>query len=109
MRRQSGDSESPTLEYVNLTARLVVQAPGGQRHDFPLNKPEIVIGRSQDCDLVLDYPYISRLHARIERDRESYTLIDGGSTNGTHINGRRINEMQVLSRGDQIALGEILL
>jgi len=92
-----------------MTARLVVQAPGGQRHDFPLDRPAIVIGRSQECDLVLDYPYISRRHTRIERNRDEYTVIDSGSTNGTHVNGRRVNEMQVLSTGDEIALGEITI
>jgi len=90
-----------------MTARLVVQAPGGQRHDFPLAKPTTVIGRSQDCDLVLDYPYISRRHTRIERQRDDYTAVDFGSTNGTHVNGRRINEVQVLTPGDEIVLGEI--
>src|SRR5574341_50050 len=96
-------------EAERMPARLVVQAPGGQRHDFPLEKPATTIGRTQDCDLVLDYPYISRRHARIERNREEYTVVDGGSTNGTHVNGRRINEMQVLSAGDEIALGEITI
>jgi class 3 adenylate cyclase len=91
------------------SAKLVVQAPGGQRHDFPLLAPAVTIGRSAQCDLVLDYGFVSRQHSRIERTKDSYLLIDCGSTNGTYINGRRIGEMQLLTSGDEIAIGDVVI
>jgi len=59
--------------------------------------------------LVLDYPYISRKHATIERTRQDYVLEDLGSTNGVEINGRRVSGMQVLAIGDQIQIGEVTI
>jgi class 3 adenylate cyclase len=90
-----------------MTERLVVRVPGGQHHDFPLDAPVVSIGRAPDCDLVLDYPYISRVHARIERQGKDYLLVDSGSTNGTFVNGRRVEQMQMLASGDEIAMGDI--
>lgn len=92
-----------------MAGKLVVQAPGGQRHEFPLTKAVTTIGRGQDADLVLDYEYISRLHAKVERTREGYIIIDCESTNGTEINGRRLTGQQVLASGDDIQFGEIRL
>ena len=90
-----------------MTAKLVVQGPGGQYHDFPLRQRVTTIGRAPSCDLVLEYGYMSRLHARLEWTESGYVVVDAGSTNGTSVNGRRISEMQLLSSGDEISMGEI--
>jgi pSer/pThr/pTyr-binding forkhead associated (FHA) protein len=74
-----------------MDAKLVIQAPDGQRHDFPLRAAVITIGRGAGCDLVLDYDYVSRLHARIEKTEDGYMLVDCQSTNGTFVNGRRVS------------------
>ena len=92
-----------------MTAKLVAQAPGGQRHDFPLTAPVTTLGRSSACDLVLDYNYVSRQHARLEKTKDGYLIEDGGSTNGTFVNGRRISGQQMLASGDQIDIGELSL
>jgi FHA domain/Transcriptional regulatory protein, C terminal len=92
-----------------MAERLSVQLPGGQQHDFPLTKAVTTIGRSPECDLVLDYAYVSRLHTKIEKSRNGWTVIDCGSINGTVVNGRRISEAQVLAPEDDIALGDIRL
>lgn len=70
-----------------MSARLVVQLPGGQRHDFPIRSPSLTVRRAQSSDLVLDYSYVSRSHARLERTRDGYLLTDCGSMNGTYVNG----------------------
>jgi hypothetical protein len=90
-----------------MTAKLIVQLPGGQCHDFPLRQRVTTIGRAPACDLVLEYGYMSRLHARLELTEAGYLVVDAGSTNGTNVNGRRISEMQLLSSGDNISMGEI--
>ncbi len=90
-----------------MTAKLVVQLPGGQCHDFPLRQPITTIGRAPTCDLVLEYDYMSRLHARLESTVDGYAVVDAGSTNGTSVNGRRIGKTHLLSSGDQISMGEI--
>jgi len=63
------------------------------------------IGRADDCDLVLDDPVVSRLHAEIERNFDEILIRDLKSANGTFVNGKRIREAQ-LHEGDQIAFDQ---
>jgi hypothetical protein len=63
------------------------------------------IGRSRQCDVVLDDPNVSRQHAEIRPRGGSWVLTDLGSTNGSSVNGRRINTPEVLKPGDEIRLG----
>jgi hypothetical protein len=66
-----------------------------------------VLGRSRDCDIVVDDPNVSRHHAEIRPSGGSWIVRDLGSTNGIKINGRRLDAArpQSLKRGDVIELG----
>ena len=75
---------------------------GGKR--TVLSGSRVVIGRSQDCDLTLDDPNVSRRHAELRREGGGWMVADLGSTNGVKVNGRRVSE-QPLSPGDEIVLG----
>ena len=61
---------------------------------FSIEKPEIVIGR-RGCDVNLDDPEISRQHVGIEIHGDSATLRDMGSTNGTYVQGARIEKAEL--------------
>ena len=63
------------------------------------------LGRSRQCDVVLNDPNVSRQHAEIRPRGGSWVLSDLGSTNGSCLNGRRIDSPEVLKRGDEIELG----
>jgi Protein of unknown function (DUF3662)/FHA domain len=63
------------------------------------------LGRSRQCDVVLNDPNVSRQHAEIRPRGGSWVLKDLGSTNGSCLNGRRIDGPEVLKRGDEIELG----
>jgi hypothetical protein len=63
-----------------------------------------VIGRSRECDLVLDDPNVSRHHAELRREDGGWAIHDLGSTNGIKLNGRRTPGGR-LSPGDEITLG----
>ncbi len=63
------------------------------------------LGRSRQCDVVIDDPNVSRQHAEIRPRGGSWVLNDMGSTNGSCLNGRRIEGPEVLKRGDEIELG----
>jgi hypothetical protein len=67
--------------------------------------PGAVLGRSRECDIVLDDVGVSRRHAEIRPDAEGWTLSDLGSTNGVRLNGRRLRGTQPLGLGDRIELG----
>ena len=67
----------------------------------------ITIGRDDVAELALSDGSISRRHCRVERDSESgrYILVDLGSTNGTRVNGTRVDKKVPLAAGDKIFLG----
>jgi hypothetical protein len=67
------------------------------------------IGRSRDCSFVLDYTEISRLHARCYSDHLNVFLEDTGSTNGTFVNGRRLEDGEAyrLRAGDEVSFANI--
>lgn len=68
----------------------------------------LTVGRAQECDIMIENLAISRLHAVIEREGESYFVADQNSSNGTLINGTRIKRAQVVNR-DVITLGKYQL
>jgi hypothetical protein len=63
-----------------------------------------VIGRSRECDMVLDDPNVSRRHAELRREDGGWAVHDLGSTNGIKVNGRRSPGAR-LQPGDEITLG----
>jgi len=68
---------------------------------------ETLLGRSKSCDVVLDYPTISRSHAVLTRyDDGSWTISDVGSKGGILVNGKAVS-MEVVEFGDVISLGGI--
>jgi DNA-binding NarL/FixJ family response regulator len=67
------------------------------------------IGRSSTCDLVIDDPRVSRVHATILAGLDGAMIQDAGSQNGVLVNERRISGPHALADGDQIAVGSALL
>jgi hypothetical protein len=65
----------------------------------------VTLGRSRQCDVVLDDANISRQHAEIRPRGGAWVLTDLGSTNGSLINGRRIDHPEVIKPGDEIEIG----
>jgi hypothetical protein len=64
-----------------------------------------VLGRSRDCDVVLDDANVSRRHAEVRPSGGSWIVNDLGSTNGIKVNGRRADGPQSIRSGDVIELG----
>ncbi len=73
---------------------------------FPLEAPEITIGRESTNTVTINDVEVSRKHARLELRGNSYVIQDLGSTNGTFVNGQRVVNPQVLNPGDSVSLGE---
>jgi class 3 adenylate cyclase len=66
----------------------------------------VVIGRGKTCDIPLHTPSSSRRHSVILFDRPRWLLWDMGSTNGTALNGVRIEDKEPLMVGDEIQIGD---
>ncbi|MGI8428059.1 MAG: FhaA domain-containing protein [Solirubrobacteraceae bacterium] len=69
----------------------------------------VTLGRSRQCDVVLDDENASREHAEIRPRGGSWVLSDLGSTNGSSLNGRRIGGPEAIKAGDEIELGASVL
>ncbi len=77
---------------------------------FPLNHWENLIGRSHRCDVVLNYPTVSRSHAALIRDdKGQWQFFPLQSKNGVLLNGREITEPEPVQDGDLIDMGGLVL
>jgi hypothetical protein len=76
--------------------------PTGDR--FTLTETVITIGRHPESNLVLADPNVSRNHAEIRPQGDRYVVVDLGSTNGSRVNGVRV-DTQVLEDGDELTFG----
>ena len=70
---------------------------------YPLDRPVVVVGRDNECDIALAGPIVSRKHCRLVASGDTYVVEDLGSHNGTYLNGVRV-ERQTLVQGDEIAV-----
>lgn len=80
----------------------------GEGEAVALQGPELTIGRNSGSGLVLSGPEVSRDHARVVEAEKGYFLEDLSSTNGTFLNGRRIERGRI-QPGDEIRIGGVVL
>lgn len=75
-------------------------------HHYQLNEGVSEIGRDMDNDFVFDNSFISSRHAKIRQEKGNlFRLADLDSTNGTWLNGRRIQKAVLLESDDEIRFG----
>jgi DNA-binding winged helix-turn-helix (wHTH) protein len=79
------------------------------KQSLPLPDGEHIAGRDAECSLVVDGTTVSRQHARLTVTRGAVMIEDLASTNGTHVNGKRISAPTRLTPGDEFALGSEVL
>jgi pSer/pThr/pTyr-binding forkhead associated (FHA) protein len=73
---------------------------------FPLQGPNMVLGREAGCDVVLSADStVSRMHARLVNEGGALIVYDNGSSNGTFVNGLRVNAPVQLASGDVVQFG----
>ena len=90
------------------TRVLFVRSDTQQGQHFEVSDV-LVMGRSQETDVVLDDPYASEFHLRLVAQENGMMLHDLGSTNGTYVNGRRVSAPTQLRRGDTIQVGKTVM
>jgi Protein of unknown function (DUF3662)/FHA domain len=96
-------TEAASVDELGVEREVAVLSWGGGRS--VLDKRRSVLGRSRDADVRIEDPNISRRHAEIVQEGSAYWLVDLGSTNGTEVDGRRVQRAR-LDDGSSFTLGE---
>jgi pSer/pThr/pTyr-binding forkhead associated (FHA) protein len=112
---------APQESFILAPSQLAAehQAPSGGRlvveeskvvkkgKSFPTGAVPLTIGRADDNDVVLSGDeFASGHHARIESQRDGVWVLDLGSTNGTFVNGARLDGRRLLREGDLVQIGD---
>ncbi|WP_053228309.1 FHA domain-containing protein [Spirochaeta cellobiosiphila] len=80
----------------------------GESLIISIDKSPYKIGRSEDCDLTLSSPKISRVHAQLSVWKDTLSIEDMDSTNGTFVNNKQTQGEIVLTSGDVLQIGDNL-
>jgi FtsZ-binding cell division protein ZapB len=86
-------------------SRVLIGRIADQELRFPLFKKRLTIGRTQQNDIQLQAPHISRRHAVVMTEGDVTRVIDWGSKNGVYVNSHRVTEHFLVS-GDVVAIGD---
>jgi pSer/pThr/pTyr-binding forkhead associated (FHA) protein len=76
---------------------------------YPLNRKVTLVGRSRRCQIQLKDVLVSVRHLSVSVANDACVADDLGSSNGTFVNGERLNGVRVLKDGDEIMLGNTIL
>lgn len=93
----SFDDESKTL--IEDTLTLTVASPNSKRKDVRFSQQEIAFGTHPQSDVVIDDDYVSRQHCKLVLKDDATVLVDLGSTNGTFVDGVRIDKISLNGNG----------
>jgi pSer/pThr/pTyr-binding forkhead associated (FHA) protein len=90
--------------------KLVVLSSNFAGKEYELTRPQMIVGRTDENDIVINHRSISRNHAKLVREPESgrYTISDLQSSNGVRVNGQDYGKVE-LRRGDVVDLGHVRL
>ena len=88
--------------YKSARPLLILQEGQAPQRQWVIGKPEVLLGRSEGCDIVLPARAISRRHAQIMHTDAGYVLRDLNSKNGTFVNGQEVEGDYDLQDGDEI-------
>ena len=101
-------SEGPSQPSQGSACVVVIHGEGLSKridiHDRP-----ILVGRSQDADLVIEHKSVSRQHCTLWNQDGQFHIRDLGATNPTRLNDMCIDQEALLRDGDRITIGESLL
>lgn len=75
-------------------------------HDIELSPGDFIIGRSEECQLALDDPMVSRKHLCLRVSSSAVVAVDLGSRNGVTINGSKLKAERTLTDGDRVKIGQ---
>lgn len=92
---------------VRRVPEIVLREQMGESYRF--NVPELIIGRNQNSDLILAEKTVSAEHARLSYHHGNWWVEDLLSRNGTYLNQELLSEPVVITTGDELRFGQVIL
>ena len=87
---------------------VAVLHPTGPGHQIPIDRAVVLIGRSPECDAVIDFSTkISRMHCALVQVDAEYYIRDLGSMNGVWLGGERVEKDARLTNGVEVSIGDV--
>jgi hypothetical protein len=99
--------ETPRSDTRNLTQGLLTRKKPDGGKTFVIDAEGLVLGRSTSCDVLVQGATVSRRHAVITWENDSYWIEDVSSGGGLSVNGQREQKVQLKS-GDEVEIGAAL-
>jgi hypothetical protein len=99
---EGASSDAPRLPI----SRVLVCLDAAQPIKYPLYKPVMTIGRSDQADIHVEGDFISRVHARLLSTNDGVVVEDIASKNGIKVNSKS-TERQILHHGDVLGIGKL--
>lgn len=87
-----------------MPPRLILSRDGAKLKEFALEEKKVLLGRSDFADVVIEDPFVSKLHATILTYSDALVLLDLNSANGTTVNSVQVSST-ILKSNDIISLG----
>jgi ABC transport system ATP-binding/permease protein len=108
--RENGVLTLPGRSGKNMqTDRLVLLVGPGHGQEFVLSGQRVVIGRGEECEIAVNHPSVSRVHAEVRPIGDGrYEIVDLGSANGVRVNAVELPN-SLLDARDVIELGDVVL
>ncbi len=104
LRQQARRMDEPDLPALSL-----LRKDGAQPEAFRFTRAEVLLGRERGCDCRLSDKTISARHARLAYHHGQWWVEDLGSKNGTYLNQERISQAVVVTEGDELRCGQVVL
>lgn len=87
---------------------VAILHPTGPGMQIPIDRAVVLIGRSPECDVVLDVSSkISRMHCALVQVDAQYFIRDLGSLNGVTVGGQRVEKDAKLTNGTEVQIGDV--
>jgi pSer/pThr/pTyr-binding forkhead associated (FHA) protein len=104
-RSTTGVRQGAISTHEATTAHLAVTAGPLKGTTIPLGSAPVLVGRAPTCTLVIEDDYCSSRHCRIYIDGTTWMVEDLGSTNGTFLGNRRVDDPVPITKGEKVRIG----
>lgn len=91
-----------------MEVSLIMPRKDGTKKVFPVRNKTTILGRKPDCDLCIPLQEVSRRHCQLSCNDDLLVVRDLSSSNGTFLNGKKIEEEIIVKPGDTLQIGPVV-